>query len=65
MSLKIEDKEGMLWIGTAKGGLNRFDKETGRSTIFKHNPDKTQSIGSDSIIDIYEDGFNNLWIGKI
>ncbi len=29
----VEDPTGILWVGTYYGGLNRFDRETGR---FRH-----------------------------
>ena len=33
-----EDHDGTLWIGTDGGGLNRFDRVTGRAVRYRHSP---------------------------
>jgi signal transduction histidine kinase/ligand-binding sensor domain-containing protein/DNA-binding NarL/FixJ family response regulator len=61
-----EDSEGILWIGTSLGGLNRFDPKTGFFTHYKHNPGDKNSIGNNMIKTILEPkihGENILWIG--
>ncbi len=40
----IEDQNGDLWVGTFAGGLNRFDKATGRFVHFYHDPDNPNSL---------------------
>lgn len=58
-----EDKNGMLWIGTESGGLNRFDRAKLIFTTFRHIPDDPASISHNQIHAIFEgrDGF--LWVG--
>lgn len=34
-----QDRDGVLWIGTLNGGLNRFDPASGRFTRYQPNPD--------------------------
>ena len=59
----FEDNEGILWIGTYGGGLNRFDKNTGEFFAYKNDPDDPTSISENKIIAIAEDENFNLWIG--
>jgi signal transduction histidine kinase/DNA-binding NarL/FixJ family response regulator len=51
-----EDQEGNLWIGTAAGGLNFFDRERDDFTAYGNLP---------SILSILEDRFGMLWVGSL
>ena len=33
-----EDKDGMLWIGTWDGGLNKWDRTSNKFIRYKNNP---------------------------
>ncbi|MBN2274196.1 MAG: PAS domain S-box protein [Bacteroidales bacterium] len=54
----FEDKNGVLWVGTGGGGLNRFDRvhETFRSFS------QDDGFIDDMIYNILEDSYNNLWL---
>jgi ligand-binding sensor domain-containing protein/signal transduction histidine kinase len=54
-----EDREGTLWVGTNFGGLNRFDRKTGRFTSY-FNYDVRNPICVDNI---FEDTQGRLWVG--
>ena len=56
----IQDKKGFMWFGT-RNGLNRFDGTTFK--IFRNDINDPQSIGSNSILSLYEDDSEHLWIG--
>lgn len=58
-----EDKNSILWIGTYKGGLNRFDRKNNKITYFKNNPADSLSLSDNHIRAIKEDKNGNLWIG--
>ena len=58
-----EDKDGVLWIGTFSGGLNKFDRETEQFTHYKHDPRNPDSLSHNCINSIYEDKTGILWIG--
>jgi ligand-binding sensor domain-containing protein/signal transduction histidine kinase len=58
-----EDKAGFIWIGTFDGGLNRYDRKTGKFTIYKNESKKPTSISSNNIYAIFQDNQSNLWIG--
>lgn len=49
-----------MWFGT-RNGLNRFDGYTFRT--FRNNLSDPSSIGSNSILSLFEDSNEKLWIG--
>jgi DNA-binding CsgD family transcriptional regulator/streptogramin lyase len=57
------DREGVVWVGTAKGGVNLFNRETGVFTSFQHDPDNSKSLSHNEIRSIYEDHSGVIWIG--
>ena len=59
----FEDRRGILWIGTLREGLCRFDPETETVTHFKHDPTDPTSLSSDAAWLVIEDQSGNLWIG--
>ncbi|MBK6966108.1 MAG: hypothetical protein IPH20_19855 [Bacteroidales bacterium] len=52
------DKEGILWVGTNMGGLNRLDTRTGKFTSFLD-----LMSGFNCVINIYEDKHGRFWAG--
>jgi ligand-binding sensor domain-containing protein len=53
-----EDESGVLWIGTYGGGLNRFDRSTGK---FTHVSDK-DGLPNNVIYGILEEKDGSLWM---
>ncbi|MCP4153459.1 MAG: histidine kinase, partial [bacterium] len=58
-----QDREGTLWVGTNKGGLNRFKPKAGSFKHYLHNPENSNSICNNRVWDICEDRKGNLLIG--
>ncbi|NUM80887.1 hypothetical protein HUU42_08785 [bacterium] len=58
-----EDSKGYIWIGTRSGGLNRYDRKTGRFTCYRHQPDDPASLNDNSVRSIFEDRDGYMWIG--
>lgn len=52
-----------LWIGTQKG-LNFFNHQNNTFTRFLHKEDNPQSISGNSILCLYKDDKDRLWIGS-
>jgi len=57
------DSNGIIWVGTNGGGLDRLDPETGTFTHFRHDPSDTTSISNDLISIILEDHKGLIWVG--
>jgi len=65
-----EDREGTIWVGTGlawdqndKGGLNRFDRETGKFTRYLHDPNNPHSLIDNKVRAMFEDSKGNFWVG--
>jgi ligand-binding sensor domain-containing protein/two-component sensor histidine kinase len=57
-----EDSEGILWIGTFGGGLNKFDKRKENFICYKNISGDESSLSDNRVMGIYEDRLKNLWI---
>ncbi len=60
VSAIIQDKKGLIWVGT-RGGLNRFDGYTFKT--YKNEKSKFGNIGNNVIICLSEDKTGMLWVG--
>ncbi len=58
----IEDKNGVLWVGTNGGGLDRFDRETEAFTRYRHDPKDPQSLIHNDVWNIIQTQDGTLWI---
>ena len=56
----MQDSKGFMWFGT-RNGLNRFDGSSFK--IFRNDVNDTHSIGSNSILCLFEDEQARIWVG--
>ncbi|MCQ6956364.1 hybrid sensor histidine kinase/response regulator [Mucilaginibacter aquariorum] len=59
----LEGRDGRIWIGTDKGGVNVLDPATGNILRIKNNVKDPGSLGDNSIEALYEDRQGNVWMG--
>ncbi|HOU12546.1 MAG TPA: two-component regulator propeller domain-containing protein [Anaerolineae bacterium] len=61
----IHDRdEEVLWLGGwYGGGLNRFDKKTGRFTHYVADPADLSSLSANVVTTIYQDSRGRVWAG--
>ncbi len=52
-----------LWIGTRLGGLNLFNKTTGRFRTFKNDSRDPHTLSNNDILCLAKDAGGKLWIG--
>jgi two-component system sensor histidine kinase ChiS len=53
----------LLWIGTAKGGVVRYDTTLNAGTSFRHRPEDPASLSSDDVLSIYRARNGSVWLG--
>ncbi len=63
VSYLLEDKEGIIWIGTSGRTLNKYNRNTENFTHYPFPASKDNSINSDYVRCIFEDSDGILWIG--
>ena len=58
------DRAGTVWLGTAGGGVNRFDTRRNRFGIFRGNPLESRKGGEYAVYALLEDRNGSLWVGS-
>ena len=58
----LEDRDGLVWIGTTTTGLTRLDRDTGAVRRYPVDPDDPTALGDSFINSIFEDRDGILWI---
>ena len=56
------DNEGIMWLSTVGGGLNRFDPKTEQFTHYHHDISDPQSLSSDAVVEVLEDEHGIFWV---
>jgi streptogramin lyase len=56
-------EKDILWIGTAKGGLVRFNVASGTATSFRHQPQDPTTLSNDDVVSVYRDRRGAIWMG--
>lgn len=56
-------RTGVLWIGTAYGGLNKLDLAQNTFTHYQHDTNDSRSLIDQNVIRIFQDRAGSLWIG--
>jgi len=71
VSLYLDIKKNILWIGTWGGGLNQLDLDDPRHvdpqlatfTHYRNNPNDASSLSEDSVWSIHQAVDDSLWLG--
>lgn len=61
----LKGDNGIIWIGTLGGGLNKFDISTGKFKRYLHDESNPESISHDIIYKLYRDSKNRIWISTL
>ncbi len=59
----LEDHEGVIWVGTRGGGLNRFNEKDSTFTRYQNRKEDPTSLSGNDVCVLYEDSQQRLWVG--
>ncbi len=59
----FRDRSGLIWVGTANGGLNVLDLRQQRFRHYTHRPGDPDSLSPGRVTAIHEDPDGVLWVG--
>jgi signal transduction histidine kinase/ligand-binding sensor domain-containing protein len=62
MIMVLEDRAGVVWVGTAGDGLYRYDPANGAWRHYWHDPDDPHSLSNNGVEVIHEDEWGTLWL---
>ncbi|MCC6300367.1 MAG: GAF domain-containing protein [Anaerolineales bacterium] len=60
-----EDRNGYLWIGTRRGGLNRYDPVSRQFTHYQYERNNSTTLNDNHITSLLVDKDNQLWVGTL
>ena len=63
--MDLIEYKGKVWLGTDGGGINLIDLENGEFSFLSHTTGDSSSLPVNSIIRLYKDYNENLWIGSV
>jgi ligand-binding sensor domain-containing protein/serine phosphatase RsbU (regulator of sigma subunit) len=58
-----EAPSGVRWSGSVGGGVTRFDRRSGKTTVFKHDPNDQTSLAENRVYSVYGDRTGAIWVG--
>ncbi|MGH8217100.1 MAG: two-component regulator propeller domain-containing protein [Steroidobacteraceae bacterium] len=61
----VEDARQNLWIATNGGGVARWNRLKDDFTVYRHDPQDSRSLASDSVRALAIDASGRIWIGTI
>ena len=59
----VPKNENELWVGTRLGGLNLFQKNSGRFRTFRNEAGNPNSLSNNDVLCLATDASQKLWIG--
>ncbi len=57
-----EDEKNNIWIGTDGGGVNVYNPVKNTFKYYRYNPDNSNSLAADAVLDIYMPNEKKAWI---
>ncbi len=63
ISTIFQDRDGVLWLGTAKGGLCEWRPASESFACYRHDPADPTSLSDDNVASIFQDRGGVLWVG--
>ena len=64
LSIRVDNGNGLIWVGTRSGGLNLFDPDSETFQVYKHDPNDSNSLVDNNVRVIHIDSSGVLWLGS-
>ncbi len=61
----LAEHDGLIWLGTHSGGLQRLDVETQKAAQWSHSADDPHSLSHNTVRALHFDRNGDLWIGTM
>jgi len=61
----LNDSRGDLWIGTLRGGADRYLVASDRFVHYTHDPRNRNSLSDNNVISLLEDSEGHIWLGTL
>jgi ligand-binding sensor domain-containing protein/signal transduction histidine kinase len=58
----LESRDGTMWMATSGAGLLKYDRGRNRLLRYENHPEDSESMGADSVINLFEDNESNIWV---
>ncbi len=58
-----EEKPGIIWLGSYRSGIIRYDIHTGKTTFLQNDPSDSESLASNEVEVLYRDRSGTVWVG--
>jgi ligand-binding sensor domain-containing protein/signal transduction histidine kinase len=55
--------DGILWVGTYQGGINKYDERLTFFDLYRNNPGDWQSLSFNTVTSFAEGPDGNIWVG--
>ncbi|MEO6550468.1 MAG: two-component regulator propeller domain-containing protein [Ferruginibacter sp.] len=59
----LRDRDGILWVGTYQGGINKYDPQLPYFDIYRNDPTDYQSLSFNIITCLAEAPDGDIWVG--
>ena len=61
----LEDRSGIVWVGSGNGGLNKLNPQVQRFALYRNDPGDPNSLGHNAVGPVLEDSQGRIWIGTL
>jgi len=58
-----EDRQGLVWVGTATGGLNIYDYRMNQFKVYSHSENRNEGLITNKVYTLLADSLDRIWIG--
>jgi len=61
----MEDRGGVIWIGTSLGGVCKWDRLNEGILLYRNNPVLPNTVSNNKVRSFYEDTKGRIWVGTV